>query len=64
MRMFKRIAGPEAPENEAAATRLLAVTERGKVETSRYPIRDAAEPPTGKRRFGMPKEAPTENPRA
>jgi len=65
MRLFKRAAGAEAPEDEAAATRLLAVTQRGKVETSRYPSREAAaEAPPQQRRFGLPQEVSTAKRRA
>lgn len=65
MRLFKRAAGPEAPEDEAAATRLLAVTQRGKAETSRYPSRDgSAEASVPQRRFGLPQEVSTGNRRA
>ncbi|WP_341631105.1 hypothetical protein [Sphingomonas agri] len=65
MRLFKRAAGAEAPDDEAAATRLLAVTQRGRVETSRYPSRDAAaEAPAPQRRFGLPKEVPAAKRRA
>jgi hypothetical protein len=40
MRLFKRKLQPETAVNLAAATRLLAVTDRGKDQTSSYPIRE------------------------
>lgn len=52
MRFFKRATGADAPEDEAAATRLQAVTHRGKVETARYPSRDGqVEAPVPQRLF-------------
>lgn len=41
MRLLKRAHRVESPEDEAALTRLQAVTRRGKVEISRYPMRDS-----------------------
>lgn len=40
MRLFKRERQPATAENLAAATRLQAVTDRGKGEVSSYPIRE------------------------
>lgn len=57
MRLFKRTTLPDLPELEAVASRLHAVTRRGKVETSRYPSRE--EPvaaPAPQRLFQMPNE--------
>jgi hypothetical protein len=55
MRLFKRKRQPETAENLAAATRLLAITHRGKDETSSYPVREV---PVGilvvQRLFSMP----------
>lgn len=55
MRLFKRKRQPETAENMAAATRLLAVTDRGKDQTSGYPIREVpAGLPVVQRLFSMP----------
>jgi hypothetical protein len=40
MSLFKRKQEPQTVENLAAATRLQAVTDRGKDEVSSYPIRE------------------------
>ena len=51
MRLLKRADRVDPPEDEAAAVRLQAVTQRGKEETSRYPSRDdhvTSPPPRGR----------------
>jgi hypothetical protein len=50
MRLFKRNRGPASPEDMAVAARLDAVTNRGKVETSTYPLRDEPEKAQGPQR--------------
>ena len=55
MRLFKRKRQPETAENLAAATRLLAVTDRGKDQTSSYPVREVPVAiPVVQRLFSMP----------
>ena len=55
MRLFKRKQQPETAENLAAATRLLAVTDRGKDQTSGYPVREVPVGiPVVQRLFSMP----------
>jgi hypothetical protein len=55
MRLFKRKRQPETAENLAAATRLLAVTDRGKDQTSSDPVREVPVAiPVVQRLFSMP----------
>jgi len=55
MRLFKRKRQPETAENLAAATRLLAVADRGKDQTSSYPVREVPVAiPVVQRLFSMP----------
>lgn len=56
MRLFKpKLLQPETAENLAAATRLLAVTDRGKDQTSSYPVREVpVGTPVAQRLFSMP----------
>ena len=55
MRLFKRKRQPETAENLAATTRLLAVTDRGKDQTSSDPVREVPVAiPVVQRLFSMP----------
>jgi hypothetical protein len=55
MRLFKRKQQPQTVENLAAATRLLAITDRGKDQTSGYPVREVPVGiPVVQRLFSMP----------
>jgi hypothetical protein len=65
MRLFKRKRQPETAENVAAATRLQTVTDRGKDETSGYPVREVPlAVPILRRLFSMPDELSPESSRA
>jgi hypothetical protein len=62
MRLFKRKQEPETAENLAAATRLLAVTDRGNDQTSGYPVREVpVRIPVVQRLFSMPERLAPES---
>jgi|KBSMisStaDraftv2_1062788.scaffolds.fasta_scaffold2837757_2 hypothetical protein len=59
MRFMKGIRGAAAPEDEALSTRLNAVTNRGKVEVSKYTAFEGEPPHShGRKRFWSPGELP------
>jgi hypothetical protein len=65
MRLFKRKSEPEPAESLAAATRLQAVTDRGRDEVSSYPIREVPVViPVLQRLFSMPEELSPKSSRA
>ena len=59
MRFMKGRRGAAAPENDALSTRLNAVTNRGKIEVSKYAAAEGEQPHgSSRKRFWSPDELP------
>jgi len=62
MRFLKSMRAPGAAENAALAERLSAITNRGRVELSSYPVLDEPSEPQGMQRiFWTPDELAAES---